>query len=137
MSDGLEFIPVLVGLFAISELFERIAQKGVVQDYIKLRSIDMPSWADFKKCAKAIALSSGIGTFIGALPALGATTAALICYNETKRWSKHKEEFGKGASRASPVREAANNAAVGGAMVPTLALESPAARRRPSSWPGC
>ena len=42
-------------------------------------------------------LSSVIGTFIGILPALGATTAALICYNETKRWSKHKEEFGKGA----------------------------------------
>ena len=66
-----------------------------------------------------------IGTFIGVLPALGATTAALICYNETKRWSKHKEEFGKGAIEGVAGPEAANNAAVGGAMVPTLALGIP------------
>jgi putative tricarboxylic transport membrane protein len=116
---------VLVGLFAISELFERMAERKVIKDYVKLNSLDMPSWADFKKCAKAIALSSGIGTFIGALPALGATTAALICYNETKRWSKHKEEFGKGAIEGVAGPEAANNAAVGGAMVPTLALGIP------------
>ena len=125
LSDGLDFIPVLVGLFAIAELFERMAQRGVVLDVIKLKSMDLPTWADFKKCAKAIALSSGIGTFIGILPALGATTAALICYNETKRWSKYKEEFGKGAIEGVAGPEAANNAAVGGAMVPTLALGIP------------
>jgi putative tricarboxylic transport membrane protein len=125
LSDGLGFIPVLIGLFAISELFERMAQHSVVQDYVKLKTMDLPSWADFRKCAKAIALSSGIGTFIGALPALGATTAALISYNETKRWSKHKEEFGKGAIEGVAGPEAANNAAVGGAMVPTLALGIP------------
>ena len=66
-----------------------------------------------------------LGTFIGILPALGATTAALISYNETKRWSKHKEEFGKGAIEGVAGPEAANNAAVGGAMVPTLALGIP------------
>ncbi|MEO5677917.1 MAG: tripartite tricarboxylate transporter permease [Usitatibacter sp.] len=125
LSDGLDFIPVLVGLFAIAELFERMAQRGVVPDVIKLKAMDLPTWADFKKCAKAIALSSGIGTFIGILPALGATTAALICYNETKRWSKYKEEFGKGAIEGVAGPEAANNAAVGGAMVPTLALGIP------------
>ena len=108
-----------------AELFERMAQHGVVQDYVKLKSMDLPSWADFKKCAKAITLSSGIGVFIGALPALGATTAALISYNETKRWSKHKEEFGHGAIEGVAGPEAANNAAVGGAMVPTLALGIP------------
>ena len=70
-------------------------------------------------------MSSVIGTFIGILPALGATTAALISYNETKRWSKHKEEFGKGAIEGVAGPEAANNAAVGGTMVPTLALGIP------------
>nr|MBA2412529.1 tripartite tricarboxylate transporter permease [Burkholderiaceae bacterium] len=97
LSDGIGFIPVLIGLFAIAELLERASQRGVVQEYIKLNSARLPSLADFRKCAKAISVSSVIGTFIGMLPALGATTAALICYNETKRWSKHKEEFGKGA----------------------------------------
>jgi putative tricarboxylic transport membrane protein len=125
LSDGLGFIPVLVGLFAIAELLERMSQRGVVQEFVKLTAMDLPTWADFRKCAKAISLSSVIGTFIGILPALGATTAALICYNETKRWSKHKEEFGKGAIEGVAGPEAANNAAVGGAMVPTLALGIP------------
>ena len=74
---------------------------------------------------KAISISSVLGTFIGILPALGATTAAMIAYVETKRWSKHKAEFGKGAIEGVAGPEAANNAAVGGAMVPTLALGIP------------
>ncbi|HUP98624.1 MAG TPA: tripartite tricarboxylate transporter permease [Usitatibacter sp.] len=125
LSDGLDFIPVLVGLFAIAELFERMAQRGAPLQVMKLNAMKLPTWADFKKCGKAISLSSVIGTFIGILPALGATTAALICYNETKRWSKYKEEFGKGAIEGVAGPEAANNAAVGGAMVPTLALGIP------------
>jgi putative tricarboxylic transport membrane protein len=78
-----------------------------------------------KKCNRSIWIGSGIGTFIGALPALGATTAALIGYNETRRWSKHKHEFGHGSIEGVAGPEAANNAAVGGSMVPTLALGIP------------
>lgn len=125
LSDGIEFVPVLIGLFAIAEMLEQATQHGVVQDYIRLTAVKLPTLADFRKCAKSIAISSGIGTFIGALPALGATTAAMICYNESKRWSKYKDEFGKGAIEGIAGPEAANNAAVGGAMVPTLALGIP------------
>jgi putative tricarboxylic transport membrane protein len=78
-----------------------------------------------RKCSKAIWLSSGLGTFIGILPALGATTAAMIAYVETRRWSNDKDQFGKGAIEGVAGPEAANNAAVGGAMVPTLALGIP------------
>ena len=84
----------------------------------------LPSWADFGKCSKAIWLSCGIGTFIGALPALGATTAAMIAYVETKRWSKNKR-VRQGAIEGVAGPEAANNAAVGGAMVPTLGARHP------------
>jgi putative tricarboxylic transport membrane protein len=124
-SDGIEFIPVLIGLFALSELLEQAAQLGKRTALAKLGAVRLPSWADFKKCSNAIWLSSGIGTFIGALPALGATTAAMIAYVETRRWSKNKDEFGKGAIEGVAGPEAANNAAVGGAMVPTLALGIP------------
>lgn len=125
LSDGIGFIPVLTGLFAITELLVQASQLRVVQDHIALNVVKLPSLADFRKCAKAIGLSSAIGTFIGILPALGATTAALIAYNETRRWSKHKAEFGHGAIEGVAGPEAANNAAVGGAMVPTLALGIP------------
>src|SRR6185436_1466126 len=124
-SDGIEFIPVLIGLFALAELFEQAAQLGSRTVAAKLGAVRLPSWQDIKDCSKAIGLSSALGTFIGILPALGATTAAMICYNETKRWSNHKEEFGKGAIEGVAGPEAANNAAVGGAMVPTLALGIP------------
>src|SRR5918996_203212 len=124
-SDGIEFIPVLIGLFALTELLEQAAQLGKRTALAKLSAVRLPSWADVRHCGKAISLSSVLGTFIGVLPALGATTAAMIAYVETKRWSKNKQEFGKGAIEGVAGPEAANNAAVGGAMVPTLALGIP------------
>jgi putative tricarboxylic transport membrane protein len=124
-TDGIEFIPVLIGLFALAELFEQAAQLGHKVAVAKLGAVRLPSWDDVKKCGKAISLSSVLGTFIGILPALGATTAAMIAYVETKRWSSNKAEFGKGAIEGVAGPEAANNAAVGGAMVPTLALGIP------------
>lgn len=124
-TDGIEFIPVLIGLFALTELLEQAAQLRSKVWMAKLGAVRLPSWQDIRHCSRAIWLSSGIGTFIGALPALGATTAAMIAYVETKRWSKNKDEFGKGAIEGVAGPEAANNAAVGGAMVPTLALGIP------------
>jgi putative tricarboxylic transport membrane protein len=124
-SDGIDFIPVLIGLFALSELIEQAAQLKNKVLVAKLGAVRLPSWADIRKCSKAIGLSSALGTLIGALPALGATTAAMIAYVETRRWSKNKHEFGKGAIEGVAGPEAANNAAVGGAMVPTLALGIP------------
>src|SRR5687767_10852869 len=89
-TDGIEFIPVLIGLFALAELLEQAAQLKNRVLVAKLDAVRLPTWADVRKCAKAISLSSVLGTFIGVLPALGATTAAMIAYVETKRWSKNK-----------------------------------------------
>jgi putative tricarboxylic transport membrane protein len=125
LSEGLSLVPVLTGMFAISELLEQASRLHVKAERLALDAVRLPSLADFRKCAKAISVSSLLGTFIGILPALGATTAALISYNETKRWSKYKDEFGKGAIEGVAGPEAANNAAVGGSMVPTLALGIP------------
>ncbi|HKH66347.1 MAG TPA: tripartite tricarboxylate transporter permease, partial [Reyranella sp.] len=125
LSEGLSLVPVLTGMFAISELLEQASRLHVKAERVALDAVRLPSLADFRKCAKAISVSSVLGTFIGILPALGATTAALISYNETKRWSKYKDDFGKGAIEGVAGPEAANNAAVGGSMVPTLALGIP------------
>ncbi|HYN12879.1 MAG TPA: tripartite tricarboxylate transporter permease [Burkholderiales bacterium] len=124
-TDGIEFIPVLIGLFALTELLEQASQLGSRTVAARLGAVRLPTWQDMRQCAKAISLSSVIGTFIGILPALGATTAAMIAYVETRRWSKNKDQFGKGAIEGVAGPEAANNAAVGGAMVPTLALGIP------------
>ncbi|MFC4166107.1 tripartite tricarboxylate transporter permease [Teichococcus aestuarii] len=125
LTDGIGFVPVLIGLFALAEMFDQASRQHSLGKLLKLDSVRIPGMAEFRKCARSIVLGSGLGTFIGALPALGATTAALVSYNETRRWSKHKHEFGHGAIEGVAGPEAANNSAVGGAMVPTLALGIP------------
>ncbi len=125
LTDGIHFVPVLIGLFAMGELLNQSQALHVVYERITSVVIKLPSRDDFRKVKWTILRSCGIGTFIGILPAEGATVAAIMGYNEAKRWSKNKEEFGKGAIEGIAGPETANNAATGGAMVPTLALGIP------------
>ncbi len=123
--EGLAFVPVFIGLFAMSELLvqSKIVNRAV--DAIGVKAVKLPSREDYKKIWKTVLRSCGIGTFIGVLPAEGATVASMIGYAEARRWSKNKEEFGKGAIEGIAGAEAANNAATGGAMVPTMVLGIP------------
>lgn len=123
--EGLNFIPVLIGLFAMSELLVQSSTLNTVFERVSMKAVRLPSWDDYRKTWKTILRSCGIGTFIGILPAEGATVASMIGYSEARRWSKNKEEFGKGAIEGVAGAEAANNAATGGAMVPTMVLGIP------------
>ena len=125
LTEGIHFIPVMIGLFGGSELLAQAASLGIVYKRIAAVAVRLPSREDFLKVRNTIIRSCGIGTFIGILPAEGGTVAAMIGYNEAKRWSKEKDQFGKGAIEGIAGPEAANNAATGGAMVPTLALGIP------------
>jgi len=123
--DGIGFVPVMIGIFGISELLVQSNVLDTVRERIHMKAVKLPTRQDYRKIWKAILRSTGIGTFIGILPAEGATVASMIGYNEARRWSKNPEEFGKGAIEGIAGSEAANNAATGGAMVPTLALGIP------------
>ena len=123
--DGIDFVPVLIGVFAIAELLKQADIKDTAFERIKNVAVKLPSRADFLRIRYTILRSSGIGTIVGILPAEGTTVAAIMGYNEAKRWSKHPEEFGKGSIEGVAGPEAANNAGTGGAMVPTLALGIP------------
>ena len=125
LSEGIPFVPVMIGVFGISELLIQADNLHVERKQIIMKAIKLPSREDYARVWKTILRSSGIGTFIGILPAEGATVASMIGYNEAKRWSKTPEEFGKGAIEGIAGSEAANNSATGGAMVPTLALGIP------------
>lgn len=125
LSEGIGFVPVMIGVFGISELLVQAGQHEIVRSRISMKAVRLPSREDYKRVWKTILRSSGIGTFIGILPAEGATVASMIGYNEAKRWSRTPEEFGNGAIEGIAGSEAANNAATGGAMVPTLALGIP------------
>ena len=125
LSEGIGFIPVLIGLFAMGELLNQSQTLDKVYERITSVVVKLPTFQEVVRLKGTILRSCGIGTFIGILPAEGATVAAIMGYNEAKRFSKNKEEFGKGAPEGIVGPEAANNAATGGAMVPTLALGIP------------
>jgi putative tricarboxylic transport membrane protein len=125
LTEGINFIPVLIGLFAMGELLNQSQALDVAYERIRAGVVKLPTREDLKLVWPTILRSSFIGTFIGILPAEGSTVAAIMGYNEAKRWSKHKKDFGKGTPEGIAGPEAANNAATGGAMVPTLALGIP------------
>lgn len=88
-------------------------------------STKLPNIKEIFELKWTLLRSSTIGTVIGCLPGVGATTAAFIGYSEAVRWSKHPENFGTGVPEGIAAPESANNGAVGGSMVPLLALGIP------------
>ena len=123
--EGIDFIPVLIGLFALTELLEQAQTLGIEFKRVGVSALKLPTREDFRRVRGTILRSCGIGTFVGILPVEGSTMAAMIGYSEAKRWSKTPEEFGHGAIEGIAGPETANNAATGGSMVPTLALGIP------------
>lgn len=125
LRDGIHFIPLLLGLFGISEIFRRMGTRLKELPPTKSVALKLPSLGEIKGLWKTILRSSAIGTFIGILPGIGGTTASLVAYGEAVRWSKEPEKFGTGVIEGIAAPEAANNAAHGGAMVPLLTLGIP------------
>ena len=122
---GIGFVPLILGLFAISEVFIQ-GEKLVKMTYKSPEvSLQFPTIAEMLALKWAILRSWIIGFCAGVLPGVGATLAAFLSYNETVRWSKHPERFGKGELAGVVASETANNAATGGAMVPLLSLGLP------------
>lgn len=73
-----------------------------------------------------------ISAVIGAVPGTGGDIAAIICWQQTKNFSKHPEEFGKGAVNGLAVTSVANNAVIGGAMTTMMTLGIPRRWRHPA-----
>jgi putative tricarboxylic transport membrane protein len=124
--EGFSLIPALLGLFAISEVFklmEEVIKEKITFDYKS--SLKLPTLKEYKGLAPTILRGSIIGTFIGAMPGAGATIASLISYDQAKRAAKNPDDFGKGELRGVAAPESANNASVGGALIPLLTLGIP------------
>ena len=125
--DGVGFIGVAVGLFAMSEVLVNIEapmQQIFTEARLNLRSL-FPNLQDWKDSFGAIWRGSVIGFFVGVLPGAGATIASFMAYAAEKRCSKHPEKFGTGVIEGVAAPEGANNSAAGGAMVPLLTLGIP------------
>ncbi len=124
--EGLPLVPFLVGLFAVSEVLigsERALQRtNFNMDSLKVK---LPSLKTLSGLKDVILRSSIIGTIIGIIPGEGAAVGAFFAYSEAKRRSKTPEAYGTGIAEGIVAPETANNATVGGALVPTLTLGVP------------
>ncbi|MBP3737176.1 MAG: tripartite tricarboxylate transporter permease [Lachnospiraceae bacterium] len=122
---GIDVIPAMIGLFAITEIINKsrsvFRDAGVMQAF---SSKGIPAGEFWSKIGNLIR-SSAIGTFIGAVPGTGATTASFLAYNEAKRVSKSKETFGTGNIDGLMASEAANNGVTGATLIPLLTLGIP------------
>jgi len=125
--NGFDFLPAAMGLFGISEVLATIEGPLKVEMLkAKFRFRDVwPSAADWAATKWAIARGTVLGFLIGILPGAGATLAAFASYAVEKKFSKHPENFGKGAIEGVAGPESANNSASAGAMVPLLTLGVP------------
>jgi putative tricarboxylic transport membrane protein len=123
--QGLEFLTVAVGLFALGEVFKTILEKESNDGHIVKIGRVTPTATDLKDSAGPIARGSLLGFFIGVLPGAGATLASFFSYILEKKLSKNPDKFGKGAIEGVAAPESANNAASGGAMIPLLTLGIP------------
>lgn len=124
--EGLPLVPFLVGLFAMSEVLigaERALTK--IEFSESSLSVKLPGFKTLGKMKDVLFRSSLIGTVIGIIPGEGAAVGAFFAYSEAKRRSKKPEDFGTGIPEGIVAPETANNATVGGALVPTLTLGVP------------
>lgn len=124
--SGVSFTVALIGLFSIPQAIRLIEKDDVVTKGINsFKDKMLPTLAEIKQIIVTVLRSSLIGIFTGIIPGTGGDTACWFGYNEAKRFSKNKDNFGKGDIEGVAASEAANNAVVGGALIPTLTLGIP------------
>ncbi len=125
LMEGMPFIPALIGLFAMAEIFgtRGMATAGAVG--VDIRVPALPSPADARRCAWTTVRSGLLGTVVGAAPGAGCDIAAFLAYSLARQRARRGERFGEGEVKGVAAPEAAKSAAISGAMIPLLSLGIP------------
>lgn len=139
LDRGIQLLPLLIGLLALSEIFMQIEQgiSGRKRDKDAIGNDQAGEAAaiadqggpltgrELMTLLPTIFRSASIGTVLGAIPGIGSITAAFLGYDQAKRVSKHPEMFGKGSLEGVAAPEAANNAVCGANLIPVVTLGIP------------
>jgi putative tricarboxylic transport membrane protein len=120
---GIDLIAVIVGLFAISEVFLGIEERRVAIAE-RIRHI-FPSAAELRQCLPAILRGTGIGFFLGLLPGCAPSITVFVAYDAEKKLARQPERFGRGALEGVAAPESANNATSSAGFIPLMALGIP------------
>jgi putative tricarboxylic transport membrane protein len=124
LESGIEVVPVLIGAFGIPQIIQVLKDRQVVAEPAKLNRV-LPSFRTIGRNFKHIFRSALIGVGIGAVPGIGEDIAAWVSYGTAKKTSKHPEKYGTGFEEGLIAAEVANNACIGGAMIPLLSMGIP------------
>lgn len=126
--DGLPLIPVLLGLFGLSELLFLIGRRSVTDSEVSTTGgfgEILQGVFDGLRYRLVVMLSSLIGLIVGIIPGAGATIGSFVAYGQAKQWSSEPEKFGNGHAEGLVATDTANNAVAAGAVVPLLTLGLP------------
>jgi putative tricarboxylic transport membrane protein len=126
LNDGFQLLPVLIGMFAVNQILRDIvnsdqhqASAAIATSGATIRLVDVKTnWVNLLR-------SSLVGTWIGLLPGIGANIGSVTAYSIAKSSSKHPDEFGSGCEDGIIAAESANNATIGGALIPLVAVGIP------------
>ena len=128
---GFDFIAVLIGLFAFSQLLSDVrdrakARMSLSQDQnLRIRIEHGPALRELARRWIVVVRSALIGVFVGVLPGAGGSIANILAYDQAKKASREPEKFGTGTPEGVIAPEASNNAVEGGALTPLMALGIP------------
>ncbi|MDR2588582.1 MAG: tripartite tricarboxylate transporter permease [Spirochaetales bacterium] len=131
LESGIQLVPALIGLFSLSQVMiqaesiEAIRRGGKADIPKQLQGRVLPPFQEIVREIPNLLRSSVIGIIVGILPGAGGDIGGWLGYNEAKRWSKNRQEFGKGSREAVYASEAANNAVTGGSIIPLITLGIP------------
>ena len=126
LMQGIDFLPIAMGLFGISEILNIAVEKYVKPEVRRIRLNDLyPSREEIKRSVNPTIRGSILGFFVGLLPGPCTVISTFVAYSLEKRISRTPEEFGHGAVEGVVAPEAANNSAVMGSMIPLLTLGIP------------
>ena len=123
--DGLDFVVLVIGFFAVSEVLQILSETVVGEEVRALSGRVMITMKEFTSSLGVMLRSSVSGFLIGVLPGAGATIASFIAYSTEKQIVDRDDTFGKGDIRGVAAPEAANNSAAVGAFIPMLSLGVP------------
>ncbi|MFQ5840258.1 MAG: tripartite tricarboxylate transporter permease [Candidatus Methylomirabilales bacterium] len=130
MEGGLDFLPILIGLFAFSNLMGELeAKRAGAGALIDVKAVRVPHLTAnleilFKQPWNLIR-SSLLGLFVGTLPGAGSSISNIVSYDRARKASKHPERFGTGIPDGVIASEAGNSSTAGGALIPMIALGIP------------